>query len=180
MIVCICPGVHDSLLTQSFLQGLESELPENFSSQRLIFPTEDSPAYSAFHVRKFLHSQLGASLKSTSVLFLAFSAGVVAALGAALALQLEGGTVRGLIAVDGWGVPLYGNFPVYRFSHDYFTHWSSSLLGAGEASFYCDPPVAHLELWRSPQTARGWWVTEDSFRSYESAAHALVRLVQQF
>lgn len=68
-----------------------------------------------------------------------------------------GGQIKALIALDGWGVPLGGNFPIYRLSHDSFTHWSSALLGGGTESFYADPPVEHLELWRSPQTTKGWW-----------------------
>ena len=57
--------------------------------------------------------------------------------------------MKALIAFDGWGVPLVGNFPIYRISHDQFTHWSSELLGKGDKSFYADPPVEHLDLWRS-------------------------------
>jgi len=44
------------------------------------------------------------------------------------------------------GVPLVGNFPIHRLSHDYFTHWSSAVLGSGNDSFYADPPVEHLEM----------------------------------
>jgi hypothetical protein len=92
------------------------------------------------------------------LVFIGFSAGVLAAIVAAHAWQVGGGTVRALIAVDGWGVPLAGNFPIHRLSHDYFTHWSSALLGAGADRFYADPPIEHLDLWRSPHRAEGWWV----------------------
>ena len=51
-------------------------------------------------------------------MFIAFSAGVVAAVTAAMQWQGEGGKIKGLIAFDGWGVPLLGDFPVYRVSHD--------------------------------------------------------------
>lgn len=181
MIVCICPGVHSSQLTEGFVKGLRQDSSEDFPFSLLVFPTQDYPAYSAFHVREFLHSQLGASAQnSTSVLFLAFSAGVVAALGAAWAWDMQGGSVKALIALDGWGVPLYGNFPIHRFSHDYFTHWSSSLLGTGEEGFYCDPEVDHLELWRSPQTAWGWWIHNCGHRSYDSVTNSLVRLLKSY
>ncbi len=53
-------------------------------------------------------------------------------------------------------MPLLANFPIYRISHDRFTHWSSSILGEGESGFYADPEVEHLDLWRSPHTCRGW------------------------
>ncbi|NJK53546.1 MAG: hypothetical protein HC936_13370 [Leptolyngbyaceae cyanobacterium SU_3_3] len=61
--------------------------------------------------------------------------------------------------MDGWGVPLGGDFPIYRVSHDRFTHWSSAWWVAGLDSFYADPAVAHLDLWRSPQTVQGRWVS---------------------
>lgn len=91
-------------------------------------------------------------------MLICFSAGVVGGIGAAWAWQQSGGKIKALIALDGWGVPLYGNFPIHRLSRDRFTHWSSQLLGAGADSFYADPPVEHLDLWRSPHTAQGWWV----------------------
>jgi len=64
--------------------------------------------------------------------------------------------VKAVIAFDGWGVPLLGNFPIHRISHDRFTDWSSTLWGRNDSSFYAEPDVAHLDLWRSPQTAQGW------------------------
>lgn len=73
-----------------------------------------------------------------------------------------GGQIRRLWAIDGWGVPLVGDFPIHRLSHDWFTYESSKLLGAGLDSFYADPTVEHLDIWRSPQTTHGWWVHSDS------------------
>ncbi len=32
------------------------------------------------------------------------------------------------------------------------------MLGSGADSFYAEPPVEHLDMWRSPQTVEGWWV----------------------
>jgi hypothetical protein len=106
------------------------------------------------------HSSLSHSSKR-SLVFLSFSAGVVGAIGAARTWQRLGGDVKAFIAVDGWGVPLRDEFPLYRVSHDLWTHWSSALLGNGEVSFYADPAVAHLDLWRSPQTTRGWQLWDE-------------------
>jgi hypothetical protein len=131
----------------------------------LVFPVERYPAYSGLHILRFLHEQLSQRdpdlAFSTPIVLIGFSAGVVGAVSAASAWQAMGGTVTALFAIDGWGVPLVGRFPMHRLSHDTFTHWSSALLGAGEDSFYADPAVAHLELWRSPQAADGWWLVPD-------------------
>ena len=161
MSLVICPGIHDPCLTQSLLQQLGMPPSDRLGATKapLIFPAHSQPAYSALHVLQFLHSALPPNQTLTQdrqLVFLSFSAGVVGAIGAASAWQAMGGQVKALIAVDGWGVPLFGNFPIHRVSHDFFTHWSSALLGAGETSFYADPPVAHLEQWRSPQTVSGW------------------------
>ncbi len=159
MSVIICPGVHDHELTTHFVEGL------SFLADPVIFPTEDYPAYSTYHILQFLRTQLGHSwhtdpqlrqLPLPPLLFIGFSAGVVGAIGAAWGCQMMGHSVKALIAVDGWGVPLYGNFPIHRLSHDAFTHWTSTLLEAPTDHFYADPPVPHLELWRSPQNTPGW------------------------
>ena len=169
MSIVICPGMHEPEITQDFLGGLRREiavsarslLSDRINSRKteniLIFPAQDAPAYSAWHILQFLRAPRRIPLES-SVVFISFSAGVVGAIGAAWAWQLLGGQVKAFIALDGWGVPLFGNFSIHRLSHDYFTQWSSSVLGSGEDSFYADPPVEHLELWRSPQNVTGWWV----------------------
>jgi hypothetical protein len=170
MKIVICPGIHPAEWTEEFVKGLlflqatheESfrDVPKELHSQEpglhsqelpniLIFPPEN-PAYSPLHLLEFL-----SPFSPDPLLFIAFSAGVVGAIGAARLWQKQGGTVKALIALDGWGVPLEADFPIHRVSHDYFTHWSSALLGKGSDSFYADPGVAHLELWRSPQTVLG-------------------------
>ncbi|MBW4469670.1 MAG: hypothetical protein KME45_04620 [Stenomitos rutilans HA7619-LM2] len=188
MTVVLCPGVHDRGLTQQFIQGVREAsnglaLP---SKSLLVFPTERYPAYSGWHVLRFLHernSHNHPDLRvSPPLVLIGFSAGVVGAMSAALVWQGWRGTVKAVLAIDGWGVPLVGGFPVHRFSHDCFTHWSSAPLGAGEDSFYADPGVAHLELWRSPQTADGWWLTPDAARPpiALSAANFLTALLRRY
>ncbi|XWK91010.1 MAG: hypothetical protein U7127_13480 [Phormidium sp.] len=176
MSLIICPGMHEAKLTESFLAGLQlkaSQKPED----TLIFPIEDDPAYSAGHILHFLcenHSL------SSPIAIISFSAGVVGAIGAAWGWQLLGGEVTAFIALDGWGVPLTGNFPIHRLSHDYFTHWSSALLGSGEDSFFAEPSVEHLELWRQPQTVVGYWIDKSEQKTQTTAAQFLTMLLDRY
>ncbi|MCY7323349.1 MAG: hypothetical protein LH660_16470, partial [Phormidesmis sp. CAN_BIN36] len=137
------------------------------------------PAYSPLHVLEFL----SATEATTPLVFIAFSAGVVAAIGAARLWQKQGGTVRALIALDGWGVPLAGDFAIHRVSRDRFTSWSSALLGGGDSdSFYADPAVDHLTLWRSPQTVQGYEMTANRqpHQIYTTAASFITALLQRY
>jgi hypothetical protein len=181
MAVLICPGIHDAQLTDRFLQALKRQ--EIDLGMPLIFPTQEYPAFSALHVLQFLRQELDRR-SDRSLLFLSFSAGVVGAMGAAWGWQQSGGKVMALIALDGWGVPLFGNFPIHRLSHDEFTHWSSALLGSGQESFYADPPVAHLDLWRSPDCVQGWMLQKTvdgkEIRSRTTAAAFLKILLHQY
>lgn len=171
MTIIICPGIHNPTLTRDFIASLQfhSIELENF----LIFPTERYPAFSGLHLWQFLQEQ---KISKKSLTFLAFSAGVVAAIAAAQFYQLEGGKVEKIIALDGWGVPLWGNIPIYRGSHDYFTHWSSALIGEGNISFYADPPVEHLALWRMPHQVSGWMFNKNSY-SFTTEATFLAMLL---
>jgi hypothetical protein len=137
----------------------------------LVFPTDRYPAYSTPHILDFLRRQLGNPIRTDNSLpslvhlplvFIAFSAGTVGAIGAAWVWRLLGGQVKAFIALDGWGTPLYGDFPIHRLSHDYFTHWSSASISSGTDHFYADPPVPHLDLWRSPHTTNGYWIQHAS------------------
>lgn len=161
MSVIICPGIHPPELTEHFLAGLGC-LP----AQLAIFPADRHPAYSGYHILKFLQEQPQEFL-SQPLLFVGFSAGVVGAVGAAFLWEQMGHSVKALIALDGWGVPLFGHFPTHRMSHDPFTHWSSTLLGGNGEGFYADPSVSHLDLWRSPQTAQGWRVQSCSAKAFD-------------
>ncbi len=164
MSVVICGGIHAPELTQKFVEGLVGSLLSNaFDSsylQNILIPASDY-SVAAFSIVAFLRDRLGEPKETSPLVFISFSAGVVGAIGAAWGWQLLGGRVAAFIALDGWGVPLFGNFPIHRLSHDYFTHWSSALLGSGFDSFYADPPCEHLSLWRSPQTVEGWWLPSD-------------------
>ncbi|MEM8780207.1 MAG: hypothetical protein AAGF26_15320 [Cyanobacteria bacterium P01_G01_bin.49] len=134
----------------------------------LIIPTDQYPPYSGFHILEYLEKNCQKTCQE--LVILSFSAGVVGAISAAWGCQLQGKRVKQFIAFDGWGVPLQGNFPIYRISHDEFTHWSSALLGTGKISFYADPPVEHLALWRSPQMVKGWMVeTNDQGKKFLGA-----------
>jgi hypothetical protein len=175
MQVVICPGLHETRLTEAFIAEMSNYLNE-CRVEPIVYPTDRYPPYSPQHLLSFLHSALAPSssassmalykdLCHTSLFFIGFSAGAVGAIGAARLWHRQGGRVAALVAIDGWGVPLYGDFPIYRISHDLFTHWSSAALGAGKESFYADPPVSHLDLWRSPQTTQGWWVRSSRNRT---------------
>jgi hypothetical protein len=173
MSIIICPGIHEPELTESFKVGLLDMVSNGAIAYNpaniLVYPGKDVLVLSAFHLLEFLRDRLTNSLKSP-IIFISFSAGVVGAIGAAHLWQLLGGHVKAFIAIDGWGVPLQGNFPIHRMSHDYFTHWSSCLLGSGQNNFYAEPAVDHLSIWRclttsrtasTPEIVQGWWV--DSF-----------------
>lgn len=158
----ICPGVHPTQLTQSFVRGIQNSIGQR---SYLILPTEQYLPYSAIAILEWLKRHYPSPKDAPPLSLIAFSAGVVGAIGAATAWQLQGGRIENLIAFDGWGVPLAGNFPIYRISHDRFTHWSSSILGAGKSSFYAEPAVEHLELWRSPDTCWGWRVINPGLKT---------------
>ena len=167
MTIVICPGMHSIELTERLVVALALPL-----ETVLIIPGDLVPVYSPQHVFKCLPADV------SSLLFLSFSAGVVGAIGAARFWQRQGGIVSAFIAIDGWGVPLWGNFPIHRLSHDYFTYWSSAILEQGSESFYADPPVDHLTLWHSPQTVRGTVISETS--NVTTAADFLNRLIDRY
>ena len=158
-VLVICPGFHEKAATQAFLTSLTASI-ELQPAQILVIDPDRTPVFSGVHIfwdiQAYLKHQLGDRWQQVPLLFIGFSAGIVGAAGAVWKWNASGGCVKALIALDGWGVPLWGEFPIHRLSHDSFTHWSSALLGAGLDSFYADPGVEHLDLWRSPQTAIGW------------------------
>ena len=188
MRLVICPGIHDPKLTDRFLEGLsevwgDAEPRQNTQTSYpvKIFPAHKHPPFSALDIFHFLCCQ---ELAGESLVFVSFSAGVVGAIGAAWMWQQIGCKVAAFIALDGWGVPLGGTFPIHRISHDSFTHWSSAILGSGGDGFYADPPVEHLDLWREPQTVKGWQISQIADRiettKPATAATFLVHLLKQY
>jgi hypothetical protein len=159
--IILCPGIHPPDLTASFWRAIQSvKLPNDPADERLnhyILPHAQQWAFSPVYTLQFLNQTFP---PSEPLVLIGFSAGVVGMVGAAWAWQQQGGIIRALVALDGWGVPLYGSFPIYRLSHDGFTHGSSQVLGMGQDPFYAEPGVPHLELWRSPDRAWGWWCKE--------------------
>lgn len=179
MQVVVCPGVHEPHLTDCFIQGLASVTAINPFAW-WIFPTDLYPAYSGLDILCWMHQQLNQPDWQTPIAMIAFSAGVVGAIAAAHGWQTIGGTIQVFIALDGWGVPLWGDFPICRLSHDPFTHWSSALLGAGESSFYADPAVEHLELWRSPHLVQGWQNAANAQPTRAIAASFIATLLHRY
>gem|GEM_PF-2106479 len=149
-LVWICPGFADRPATQRFVETIwQPSWPRPM--------VVDDATYRPDRVVDSIaqanpHQPIG---------LIGFSAGVVAALGAAKIWQRQGGRVRAVFAWDGWGVPLPAGLSVYRFSHDRWTHDSSNWLGSGREQFWADPGLPHLDFWRSPDRATGWWCAPD-------------------
>ncbi|MFM7365710.1 MAG: hypothetical protein ACKO11_14685 [Cuspidothrix sp.] len=182
MPIIICPGMHAPELTQSFIEGCLNQSGEK-PVDILIYPGQGYLTLSTLHILHFLCDRLGNKLESP-VIFLCFSAGVIGGIGAATAWQLLGGHLQAFIAIDGWGVPLAGNFPIHRLSHDHFTHWTSAYLGMGENNFYAQPAVEHLSMWHSPQSVPGQWANPSvGFsppKSYLTASEFLNFLLERY
>jgi hypothetical protein len=183
MSIIICPGIHEPELTKNFISECLYPASDSLNTpiwgEILVYPGEGLLAVSSLHILQFLGDRLKNQLESP-VIFISFSAGVVGAIGAASSWQLLGGNIKAFIAIDGWGVPLAGNFPIHRLSHDYFTHWSSSLLGSGSDNFYAEPAVDHLSMWKSPQSVTGWWIdtsVEDSQSPVRLTAREFLHLL---
>lgn len=166
-ICCICPGFADRSATEQFLAATWK-------------PAWPQPLviWEATYQGDRVLEALRAIDPQRAIGLIGFSAGVVAALGAAQAWQRRGGRVRAVFAWDGWGVALPGGLPIYRFSHDQWTHRSSAWLGPGRAQFWADPPLAHQAFWRSPDRAWGWWSVPDRAPSRTTAATMLQTYLQ--
>jgi hypothetical protein len=172
MTIVICSGIHSPDLTQSFLGSLNITNHQNI----IVINYPKIPVYSPVHLERFLEQKTN---KNNPLFFIAFSAGVAGSIGAARNWQIKGGKVKAFGAIDGWGVPLLANFPIYRLSHDYFTHWSSELLGASQESFYSEPKVEHLTIWSSPDRTWGWWLKSSGVKIRCTAADFLINLLQK-
>ncbi len=184
MSIFICPGFHLPQMTQYFLQELSLSVNSTFklSVNTRVFPAESYTTLSAIHILQDLIKTYGQPHQATPLLFIGFSAGVIGALGAAYGWELRGGKVKALIALDGWGVPLMGNFPIHRLSHDYFTHVTSINMNRQDDSFYADPGVTHLQMWRSPSTVKGWATSavNPQVRSYLNETEFILMLLKRY
>ncbi|WP_017712037.1 hypothetical protein [Prochlorothrix hollandica] len=178
----ICPGYHDSQWTTDFCQGLLTPWTLTHPSPRLwVVPVPPALPFSPCHLLHWLKTQGLQPTTAPALAFIAFSAGVVGAMAAAQIWHRQGGGVQAFCALDGWGVPVGGGFPIHRLSHDFFTHWSSALLGTGSLNFYADPPVSHADLWQQPQGVGGWACdrrsSPNSSPQYLSAAQFLYQVL---
>jgi hypothetical protein len=175
LTVVVCPGIHAPKLTDSFVKALQLE-ESVFQQQPLILSPQKIPIYSPQHILKSLNLHCSSE---APLLFICFSAGVVGGLGAARLWQRQGGNVKALIALDGWGVWLDASFPIHRLSHDGWTHESSGWFAPQYTSFYADPAVEHQELWRSPHSTYGWQVTTNQ-KTRTTAVDFIHSLLQQY
>lgn len=179
MAVVLCPGIHEPQLTESFWNFIQQRYVQLFADKPpvpLVIPEANPWGVSPSHVLRFLEQSVSIA---EPILMISFSAGVVGAIAAAWVWQLRGGSVSAFVALDGWGVPLSGLFPVYRLSHDEFTHWSSQPLGMGQSPFYADPGVEHLDLWQSPDQALGWWLQDGQQQQHVSAAEVICHILHR-
>jgi hypothetical protein len=186
MTIIICPGIHEQNLTDRFVSQLfgntsNNSEPNNSNNLNnpniLVFPSEGIVPISGLHLLQFLDKNIGENKQKASITLISFSAGVIGAFIAAYLWELQGGKIKAFIAIDGWGVPLFGNFPIHRLSHDYFTHWSSLLLGGGNTNFYAEPSVNHLEMWSNIQSVKGIYIglstVETAAKRYGTASDFL-------
>jgi hypothetical protein len=165
----ICPGIHQPSLTQSFLNGLRQTWGSAWSDRLILGVLPATvPPYAPRLVLDHFEACLGnraqglgsrgegVGNRGDGLVWIGFSAGVVGALLAARQWHRQGHPVQALIAVDGWGVPLWADFPVYSLSPDRLAYETTRGLRSKHSHFYADPPVSHLALWEQPQKAIGW------------------------
>jgi hypothetical protein len=165
----VVSGIHPPSYTANLLVMAAAD-PVLSQVPILVFPAQPATTVLSAHSLRHWLDHLSSpttdaqipSLGPTHLLIWAFSAGCLGAMGLAHYWQQYRGQVLALFALDGWGVPLASTLPVYRLSHDRFTHTTSQVLGTGPINFYADPPIPHLDLWRHPQRVEGWQTTTAS------------------
>lgn len=179
LIFVICGGIHHPQLTDNFVRAFSQVIAINLTRKICIIPTEQIQPYDGVNIYNFLIHQYGQPHNSLPLIFISFSAGVVGCISAAKLWHQQGGIVKCFFALDGWGVPLWANFPCYRLSHDYFTHLTSQLLGGTQDAFYAGPSVSHLDLWRSSNLVQGYWQTKYG-RQKITAMNFIVQILSKF
>lgn len=176
-------GFHDPNLDSRFLANFLSawettQLQDIITLEISLYAIGDWLQPSVTHDTKVNHDHPERHHGVEGTIFLGFSAGCMRA---ALASQLYQATkkpVLGLIAVDGWGLPLiHTQIPIYRLSHDLFTHNSSMVLG-GKGVFFADPPVPHLSIWEYPDCVSGWYCRNEKTAMEMKASQALILTIQ--
>ncbi|MEM6835983.1 MAG: hypothetical protein AAF609_03925 [Cyanobacteria bacterium P01_C01_bin.120] len=180
MTLIVCPGIHDAALSDRFLWALNQQLQQTDSAlvpTHQLLPTSQYWPFDGWAVWSFLQQQAD---PQAPLLLIGFSAGVVGAIAAANLWQAQGRSVAAVIALDGWGVPQVGSWPLHRVSHDHFTHWSSALLGAGHDSFYAEPAIAHLALWQFPEQALGKSIGQSGKPEPMTAIAFIAKLVARY
>lgn len=154
-IIIICGGIHSIKITKKFVDLIKIQLKDNLRESYLIIPLNQRPPYDAKNLFDNLMEN-GVLPQEKALTIIAFSAGVVGCLAMARKWQREGGIINCLIAFDGWGVPLIGDFPIHCFSHDLFTHLTTCFWVNNNEHFYAQPAVSHLEMWTAPLTVSGY------------------------
>jgi hypothetical protein len=176
--VILCPGLRGAEDAPGFWQAIQAHRSSNENAQpSVIILPRDCPVYSPKHVYHSIEPDLKAGLQRW--IWIAYSAGVVGALGAARRWH-EQFPVHAFIALDGWGVPLAAPFPVYHLSHDWLTHLGVTFTNRLAGTFYAEPAVSHLELWRSPQMVTGWESYTQGDRHFTTAAAFVAQLIDSF
>ena len=159
--IVICGGIHDFSLTEEFVNSFVQNIKLDFYHQVCVIPQPDIAPYDVKQIDRYLKEQHKGATTPDRLILIGFSAGVVGLLGLARKWQRQGGTIASFFAFDGWGVPLWENFPCYRLSHDLFTHQTSHWLGGNPECFYAEPDVSHLDFWGSNMSIEGYFCQRD-------------------
>jgi hypothetical protein len=171
----ICDGIHPPQWTEDFLHSWNDCPIDIKRDYDLILSPRLSPAYDGLSIYQLIVTNYQQTNSTKPLIFIGFSAGVVGALIASRLWQRHRvSPVLALIAIDGWGVPLIADFPIYTLSHDYFTHLTLIKFNPYCDSFYADPSVSHEQIWRSPSNTLGWWQTANG-RKQRNKAIAMIK-----
>jgi hypothetical protein len=162
-VIVVCEGMHPPEYTAAILATIAGDALLSRGRVLVFSPASPWQVLSGWALRQWLEASLQVHSPTTDLpplIVWAFSAGCVGMASLVTYWQRYRQPILACFALDGWGVPLPPEaVPIYRLSHDHFTHATSQWLGCGPINFYADPAVPHQQLWQSPQTVRGWQVT---------------------